>query len=81
MFSFKVPLTKDDLRPQSANVGWGLLYKKGGDAHRTSSGLKSLALVPLRVFKAKYLYFIQHGTFTEGCHGQLNDISYKHRLI
>ena len=29
--------------------------KRGGDAHRTSYGLKSWVLVPLRVFKAKYL--------------------------
>ena len=36
--------------------GGGLPYKKGGDARFTSLGLKSWVLVPLRVFKAKYLH-------------------------
>ena len=34
----------------------GFPYKMGGDARRTSEGLTSWVLVPLRVFKAKYLH-------------------------
>ena len=45
------------MRLSEEQAGGGLPYKKGGDARRTSKGLKSWVLVLFWVFKAKYLHF------------------------